>query len=270
MALKAFLCYDGDGIGAKVGRAALSNDVAYLKEISAKIEAGNDLFRGWCLSVLGGDIIGIGGDEGRLSIPVDHIADVAKLKDKYFEITGFTCSIGIGVNISQANKALIVAKNTGKNKITLYSNRVEQQLEQMDEGEKNESKKLFDEYLKKSVFEEEQVAEPIGKQELLDILLQIKDNICHLKQSQYADPELINTLSMLAAKISEKFSDTAPAEPGKKELNKTKLNLPVGSRIDDKEKIQHGDGSVGWVHLAAGAIMSDDGHPVSSRKPDGK
>lgn len=47
-------------------------------------------------------------------------------------------------------------------------------------------------------------------------------------------------------------------------------NLPVGSRVDYKQKVQHGDGSSSWVQMRAGMIMSRDGHPISSRNPKGR
>jgi GNAT superfamily N-acetyltransferase len=46
--------------------------------------------------------------------------------------------------------------------------------------------------------------------------------------------------------------------------------LPVGSRVDYKQKVQHGDGETGWVQMRAGMIMSRDGHAISSRNPKGR
>ena len=50
------------------------------------------------------------------------------------------------------------------------------------------------------------------------------------------------------------------------------LNLPVGSELDEKIKIQHDDGTTGWNQVASGMVQSQDssGHPVSSRHPNAK
>lgn len=50
------------------------------------------------------------------------------------------------------------------------------------------------------------------------------------------------------------------------------LNLPVGSTVGNKVKVQHSDGKKGWVQVGSGEIMSQDpsGHPISSRNPGGK
>jgi hypothetical protein len=55
--------------------------------------------------------------------------------------------------------------------------------------------------------------------------------------------------------------------------------LPVGSQLDTssdgtrnagKVKVRRQDGSVAWVSVRAGQILSQDGHPISSRNPGGK
>jgi GNAT superfamily N-acetyltransferase len=50
------------------------------------------------------------------------------------------------------------------------------------------------------------------------------------------------------------------------------VQLPVGSQLDQKVKVQHSDGKKGWVSVQSGEVMSQDpsGHPVSSRNPGGK
>lgn len=47
------------------------------------------------------------------------------------------------------------------------------------------------------------------------------------------------------------------------------LNLPVGSQVGNKVKVQHDDGSESWKQMSAGMILSQDpsGHPTSSRTP---
>ena len=71
--------------------------------------------------------------------------------------------------------------------------------------------------------------------------------------------------------------EKAALEAGK--TGRHDLILPVGSQKDPapggtreagKVKIQHEDGKTGWVSVRAGQVMSNDGHPISSRNPGGK
>jgi hypothetical protein len=49
------------------------------------------------------------------------------------------------------------------------------------------------------------------------------------------------------------------------------LKLPVGSMNGGRIKIRHAeDGKEGWVSARAGQVLSNDGHPISSRNPNGK
>lgn len=46
---------------------------------------------------------------------------------------------------------------------------------------------------------------------------------------------------------------------------------PEGTRDVGKVKVQHpDDGKTGWVSVRAGQVLSQDGHPISSRNPGGK
>jgi hypothetical protein len=55
-----------------------------------------------------------------------------------------------------------------------------------------------------------------------------------------------------------------------------KMNFPVGSQVDGKIKVQHGDGKTGWKQVDSGMVQAQDAdapiigansHPVSSREP---
>lgn len=59
----------------------------------------------------------------------------------------------------------------------------------------------------------------------------------------------------------------------------THVELPVGAQKDSsalgtrdagKVKVLHDDGKTGWVSVRAGQVLSNDGHPISSRNPSGR
>jgi len=78
-------------------------------------------------------------------------------------------------------------------------------------------------------------------------------------------PKVDATLSKDAAE-KRTPKGTSPARGGGHEV----VGLPVGTDLDQKQKVQHSDGKVGWVSLKAGQIRSSadpNGHPVSVLRP---
>jgi len=66
---------------------------------------------------------------------------------------------------------------------------------------------------------------------------------------------------------------------GGSEAGRAHLDLPVGTALNNKVKVQHADGATGWVNVEAGQIQAQspgeptigpNSHPVSSRNPNGK
>ncbi len=49
-----------------------------------------------------------------------------------------------------------------------------------------------------------------------------------------------------------------------------KDHSPQGTRDVGKVKVKHENGRSGWVSVRAGQVLSQDGHPISSRNPGGK
>ena len=147
-----FVSADGDSIGNKVARASLSDDVDALHDISSKIKAGNDLMEDFAVKHAG-QVISSGGDEANFRIPLDAVEELESLRTDYSYVVGATLSMGVGQSISQANKALMVAKLNGKDQILQYTPEVDQQYQQAVQNENagmatGEAKKIGDAYMK--------------------------------------------------------------------------------------------------------------------------
>lgn len=144
-----FISCDGDGIGQKVARAELSDDPALLKEISSKIVAGNDAITDFIVKNAG-EVFSAGGDEVSGKIKVDAVEDLEALRTDYNYITGATLSIGVGQSLSQASKALMVAKVSGKNQTLQYTPEVEQKYQQASQQANavTEDQKIGNAYMK--------------------------------------------------------------------------------------------------------------------------
>jgi hypothetical protein len=142
-----YVAFDGDHIGRQVGRASLADNPDELRRLSQAIEQGNDIWRSWCLSK-DGDVISMGGDEGRIRIGADHLGDLPQLRERYQGLVGAAVSVGIGTRLSEADKALLGAKLKGGDQIVLYSPDIDELISKTPE--KDEREKLQDEYLNKA------------------------------------------------------------------------------------------------------------------------
>lgn len=142
--MKVFVSFDGDHIGRMVGRASLADKPEEVSKIAQAIDRGNQIWRSWAESH-GGQVINIGGDEGRLSVEADHLAELPKIRDQYAEAVGSTVSVGVGMKLSEADKSLMAAKLQGGDRIQLFTEEVNEVLEELQE--KPEGEKLYDEYL---------------------------------------------------------------------------------------------------------------------------
>lgn len=142
-----FIAWDGDHIGRKVGQLALNDDEEGLRRVSQAIDSGNRLMAAWVNAALGA-MISYGGDEGRARIPATALGDVERIRVQYAQAVGSPVSVGVGIRLSEADKALLSAKVRGGDQVMLYGPDVDRDLEQLQE--KTEAQKLGDEYLTKA------------------------------------------------------------------------------------------------------------------------
>lgn len=147
-----FIAVDGDSAGQLVGRAVLANDVQGLRDVSERINHGQDVIRDWAMTN-GGTMISAGGDEGNVVVPADAFHSIEQLRADYVHAIGLTLTCGVGSTLSEAGKALMVGKLRGKNQICQYDPTVEQEYAQAQQAATDgtatgEGKKLGDSYMK--------------------------------------------------------------------------------------------------------------------------
>lgn len=145
--MKVYIVFDGDHIGRLVGRATLDDKPEEVRVLSQRIDQGNLIFKMWCESH-GGSVINIGGDEGRLEVEATRLNELPGIRDQYEQAVGATCSVGVGMQLSLAQKALVAAKAKGGDQIVFYSHEVDQVIAELQE--KPETEKIADEYLNKA------------------------------------------------------------------------------------------------------------------------
>jgi hypothetical protein len=156
---RLFLALDADNAGRNVGQAVLMDDAQMLHDISQKIDAGTNAVKDMILA-LGGQIISAGGDEMTAMLDPQHESKIEEMRAKYEEITGFSASIGLGNSLSQAGKALIAAKLTGKDKTVRYDQSVEDIINQahqaVQDGTADEEQQKMDEHYIADTMDDEQ------------------------------------------------------------------------------------------------------------------
>jgi hypothetical protein len=140
-----FVSIDGDSIGSQVGRASLADDVAEVRRLSKLITDGNDLWTKWALGV-GGQVVSAGGDEVVVQVDASRIGEVPTLRQQYHALVGASASVGLGMRLSEAQKALLVAKLEGKDRIVTYGPHVENTIQNL-QLQQDEQEKLGHEYL---------------------------------------------------------------------------------------------------------------------------
>ena len=149
-----FISADGDGIGKKVGRAVMANDVDQLHKISARIDAAQDFILHWAKQHDGIKISG-GGDEFTAAIPKEAAEHLECLRKDIEHAFGYTISIGVGKNLSQAGTALLVAKLRGKDRIVHFSQEIKHDIQKAKRRVREkratpDEYKLSEAYLKKA------------------------------------------------------------------------------------------------------------------------
>jgi hypothetical protein len=145
--MDVFCCWDGDKIGRRVGRAVLADDVGEVRRVDQAINAGNELWRSLAVNV-GGSVIEVGGDEGRIVIDASRLSDMPAVAEQYAETVGATVSVGVGTKLSDSAKALVVAKLRGGDKIVIWDDEMQPEYEAATKP-KTEQEKISDEYLQK-------------------------------------------------------------------------------------------------------------------------
>jgi hypothetical protein len=145
-AVRVFVSFDGDGIGQKVGRARLTDDVEEVRRVDQAINLGNECWKSFCLAH-SGSIIEIAGDEGAFEIPARALAGLEAVRAQYAQAVGATVSVGVGKKLSESAKALLVAKLRGKNKTVMFDDKVAEEAARAAANPQDEQAKLRNEYL---------------------------------------------------------------------------------------------------------------------------
>lgn len=120
---KLYLSCDGDGTGSQVSSAVFHGDVSAARKLSELINIAGDAVMHHLTRDHGAQRVIQGGDDIMVEIPAARWDDciTEHIRDVFHEYTGFTLSVGLGDTPVEAAKALVVAKDTGKDRAVFWS-----------------------------------------------------------------------------------------------------------------------------------------------------
>lgn len=145
--IKVIVAFAADHLDREADKATLEDRVDDLSKLNQRVHSGGELFKLWA-EAKGGRAIAMGKGDGIVEVGADHLAELSELKSQFNQAVGSTCSVGVGVKLSEAEKALTYAQRTGGNSIELFSEELEQDLANLQEPEHED--KLFDAFFDKS------------------------------------------------------------------------------------------------------------------------
>lgn len=126
-----YIALNGDGVGERIGNAIAQDDHESLASASSSIENAHVNIDKWVESI-GGQKVSRSGDDGIYIIPQKALGKLEEIRDSYKDQSGHSLTIGIGESMSQASKALIYGKMSGKDQIVHYEPTIDDYLADVD------------------------------------------------------------------------------------------------------------------------------------------
>lgn len=132
--MKLFVSYKADHIEDKVQRASVADHPEDVARITQEVERGARTWASWAESH-GGRTISSQGHEGKVEIEADYLSELAGIKEQYEGAVESSSSVGVGTKLSEADRSLKAAAKKGGDRIMLYTEEVDEILDEKDEKE---------------------------------------------------------------------------------------------------------------------------------------
>jgi hypothetical protein len=127
-----------------------SDDVNALRMQAQNIEHSNFIWKQWAEK--NGSVVELNGHKGVVEVDARVLDELPKLRIQYSGALGAQVGVGVGVKMSEAQKALLASKKRGCNSIVLFTPEVEEELK--DDKDKDKPQGAIDqlsaEYLNKA------------------------------------------------------------------------------------------------------------------------
>lgn len=130
-----YFSINSDDVGSKFGDMASQNNEQGLSDLSSQLKEAHAMIDQWVMDN-GGKVIASSGDENLFFL--ENPEGLEQLLADYSEHTGNSVTVGVGDSISNAIKAMIFGKKSGKNQINEYSPEMEDSFGEQDEAQEGQ------------------------------------------------------------------------------------------------------------------------------------
>lgn len=127
--LKTFVAWYAEELNLEMEHRLIADDPEALRRVQQKLDLADAVWKSWATSN-GGSVIAIGNGSGVLEIPPGKLGAIPALQRQYGEALGSRVCIGVGTKLSEAQRALRVAKMRGGDEIVLYTQAVDEELDE--------------------------------------------------------------------------------------------------------------------------------------------
>jgi hypothetical protein len=117
-----YIGIDGDNMGSLVEESLLTNEPEEAQRVSRSIHEAHKAIR-MIVKDRGGKLIFDGGDNMLIYMPFEP-ETIERMRQIYVDKTQHTATVGVGKRPVEAHYALVVGKNTGKDRTVIYSDDV--------------------------------------------------------------------------------------------------------------------------------------------------
>lgn len=118
--METYIVWSADSLERKITAAFAQNSVNEIPLWNQKVTGANVVIRAWIENSMG-RILWLNGYSGAAVVPDSALAQLANTQAQVASVLGDTISVGVSMNVSEAQKALAAAQAGGGNKILFYT-----------------------------------------------------------------------------------------------------------------------------------------------------
>lgn len=132
-----YISFDADDVDKNIELASLNDDAEEIRRLTQSIDKANEIWKSWTITT-GGSTINLSGSQGRIKVGADHVEELLSLKEQYSAALDSAVSVGVGLKVSEADKALLFAKSRGGGQVCFYAPEIEKELQDKENENKDD------------------------------------------------------------------------------------------------------------------------------------
>lgn len=122
-----FVSFDGDGVHKTLERLSMQDDIAELRRLANSHADAEQRLAQWAINH-GGTVI----DDHNVQVPPEALSELPTEQQKYHDLTEHTLSVGVGMKLSEAKRALKISQKRGGARVTFWNPSMQDELDRAD------------------------------------------------------------------------------------------------------------------------------------------